>query len=61
MLFIWPGEGQTAGVEFVSVEDGPSEPLPGEASDISASHLIRFDNLNPYTYVQKKMTIRNVT
>lgn len=55
------GEGQLAQVELESVEDGRNEPLAGESMDVTAQHLIRFSNLNPYTYMQKKITVRNMT
>ena len=55
------GEGQTAAVELMSVEDGLAEPAPGELCDITAQHLIRFDNLNPYTYIQKAVKLKNST
>jgi hypothetical protein len=50
-----------AEVELVSVEDGADDPLAGEQMDVTASHLIRFITLNPYTYVQRRISVRNST
>ncbi|ELU16950.1 hypothetical protein CAPTEDRAFT_224255 [Capitella teleta] len=58
--FAISGEGQTARVELVSVEEGVDEPLAGEQMDATADHLIRFSSLNPYTYIQKSITVRNM-
>ena len=59
--FFFLREGQMAQVELASVEEGVDEPLAGEPMDVTAAHLIRFNTLNPYTYVQKKVSVRNVT
>ena len=48
-----------ASVELVSVEDGLSEPSADELCDITAQHLVKFANLNPFTYVQRIVTVRN--
>ncbi|KAK3108686.1 hypothetical protein FSP39_013370 [Pinctada imbricata] len=59
--FTLKGESQKAGVELVSVERGTEEVMPGELSDSSAQHLIRFDDLNPFTYTDRGVTIKNTT
>ncbi|KAH9519059.1 Deleted in lung and esophageal cancer protein 1 [Bulinus truncatus] len=38
-----------------------SEPLIGEFKDISAQYHLKFDDLNPFTYTEKKISIRNYT
>lgn len=53
------GEGQTAATQLVSMEGGLADQLPGELCDISAQHLLKFDTLNPYTYYQKMMIVKN--
>ena len=53
------GEGQVASVELAHVEDGLAEPLPDELCDITAQHLMKFANLNPFTYVQRTVTVKN--
>ncbi|XP_013414779.1 deleted in lung and esophageal cancer protein 1 [Lingula anatina] len=55
------GEGQTAGVDLVSVDGGKSEPLPGELCDVAAQHLVKFETLNPFTYTQKRVILQNIT
>ena len=55
------GEAQKAGVELVSVERGTTEPLPGELTDATAKHLIRFDSLNPFTYTDRSCVVKNLT
>ena len=55
------GVGQVAAVEIGSIEGGLSNALPGEVCDVSAQHLIKFDTLNPYTYMQKEIEVVNKT
>ena len=55
------GEAEKAGVDLVSVERGTTQPLPGELTDATAQHLIRFDNLNPFTYTDRSCVVKNVT
>ncbi|CAL1533794.1 unnamed protein product [Lymnaea stagnalis] len=55
------GEGQIAKVGLAGVEMGLSEPLVGEFNDISAKHLVRFDDLNPYTYTEMNVSVKNFT
>lgn len=55
------GKGQLAGVEFVAVDGGNSEKETGELCDLTAQKLIRFDDLNPFTYTQKTMILSNIT
>lgn len=50
-----------ASVEFVAVDGGTSEKEVGELCDVSAQKLIRFDNLNPFTYLQKTLILSNTT
>ncbi|XP_059148965.1 deleted in lung and esophageal cancer protein 1-like [Physella acuta] len=55
------GEGQTARVDVVDIERGASLAQLGEMSDISAELLLRFDDLNPYTYTERSISILNYT
>ena len=48
-------------MDLVSVERGTTQPLPGELRDATAQHLIRFDNLNPFTYTDRSCVVKNVT
>lgn len=50
-----------AEVELLSVERGLSTALPGELSDVTADNLIRFDELNPFTYTDKSIVVKNKT
>ncbi|XP_071102579.1 deleted in lung and esophageal cancer protein 1-like [Haliotis cracherodii] len=59
--FLLRGEGQTAQVALDFVERGESEPLPGELTDFSAQHRLVFDDLNPYTYTDRVITVQNLT
>ncbi|XP_070564757.1 deleted in lung and esophageal cancer protein 1-like [Ptychodera flava] len=59
--FFLKGEGQAAGVELASVSDGESFAMPGELCDVTAQHQIKFQTLNPMTYTQKKIVVRNTT
>lgn len=55
------GQGQMATVEFVAVDGGTSEKEAGESCDVSAQKLIRFEDLNPFTYTQKSLILSNTT
>lgn len=55
------GVAQMAEVELLSVERGLSAALPGELSDVTANNLIRFDELNPFTYTDKSIVVKNKT
>ncbi|XP_053374594.1 deleted in lung and esophageal cancer protein 1-like isoform X2 [Mercenaria mercenaria] len=59
--FVLKGEAQRAGVELVSVERGLSEAVPGELVDATAQHLIKFDQLNPFTYTDRTAVVKNTT
>ncbi|XP_061179869.1 deleted in lung and esophageal cancer protein 1-like isoform X2 [Saccostrea echinata] len=59
--FTLKGEAQKAEVELLSVERGLSAVLPGELSDVSAENLIRFDELNPFTYTDRSIVVKNKT
>ena len=56
-----PGKGQYAAVEFVAIDGGTSEPQTGELCDATSQKLIRFEDLNPFTYTQKTMILSNTT
>ena len=55
----WSGKGVSPRVELDYVEDGLSQRQVGEVCDITAQHLVRFIALNPYTYTQRCITIKN--
>uniref|UniRef100_A0A8W8MX88 Deleted in lung and esophageal cancer protein 1 n=1 Tax=Magallana gigas TaxID=29159 RepID=A0A8W8MX88_MAGGI len=59
--FTLRGIAQMAEVELLSVERGLSAALPGELSDVTADNLIRFDELNPFTYTDKSIVVKNKT
>ncbi|KAK7508441.1 hypothetical protein BaRGS_00000007 [Batillaria attramentaria] len=52
-------EGQVVKVSLAEVERGEAEALPGELCDRSAQHLIKFDDLNPFTYTERCIKVHN--
>jgi len=46
-------------VELDYVEDGLSQRQVGELCDVSSQHLIRFVAVNPFTYTQRDITVKN--
>lgn len=46
-------------VQLEYVEDGVSQRQMGELCDVSAEQLISFIALNPYTYIQRCITVKN--
>ncbi|KAK7011463.1 deleted in lung and esophageal cancer protein 1 [Biomphalaria glabrata] len=60
--FMVKGEGQLVKVGLPEEKNLVfSDHLPGELKDITAQHLIKFDDLNPFTYTEKKISVRNYT
>ncbi|NXX58053.1 DLEC1 protein, partial [Scopus umbretta] len=55
------GLGQLIALELLFDTGGESKPEPGEVTDVTAQHLIRFDPQNPHTTEEKKLVIRNST
>lgn len=55
------GVGQLIALELLFVTGGENKPEPGEATDVTAKHLIRFEPQNPHSTEEKKMVIRNST
>ncbi|NXY45957.1 DLEC1 protein, partial [Ceuthmochares aereus] len=55
------GLGQLIALELLFVAGGESKPEPGEVTDVTAQHLIRFDPQNPHTTEEKILVIRNST
>uniref|UniRef100_A0A8B9SFV6 DLEC1 cilia and flagella associated protein n=1 Tax=Anas platyrhynchos TaxID=8839 RepID=A0A8B9SFV6_ANAPL len=55
------GVGQLIALELLHVTGGESSPAPGEVTDVTAQHLIRFDPQNPHTTEEKNLVIRNST
>ena len=61
MLVGWwsAGKGVNARVELDYVEDGVSQRQFGELCDVAAQDLIRFITLNPFTYTQRTISVKN--
>jgi hypothetical protein len=59
--FTLTGEAQSARVELVAVERGVAEPAPGELCDRSAQHRVKFDDLNPFTYTDRNICVKNLS
>ncbi|NXJ03895.1 DLEC1 protein, partial [Odontophorus gujanensis] len=55
------GVGQLIALELLRVTGGESSPEPGEVTDVTAQHLVRFDPQNPHTTTEKNLVIRNST
>ncbi|XP_012940303.1 deleted in lung and esophageal cancer protein 1 [Aplysia californica] len=55
------GEGEVARVGLASVERGLSEPKLNEMNDVSAKNLLKFDDLNPFTYTERTVKVCNFT
>ncbi|XP_071661471.1 deleted in lung and esophageal cancer protein 1 isoform X4 [Patagioenas fasciata] len=55
------GVGQLIALELLFVTGGENKPEPGEVTDATAKHLIRFEPQNPHSTEEKKMVIRNST
>ncbi|NXS95285.1 DLEC1 protein, partial [Jacana jacana] len=55
------GVGELIALDLVFVTGGESEPEPGEVTDVTAQHLIRFDPQNPHATEEKKLVIRNTS
>nr|XP_021152469.1 deleted in lung and esophageal cancer protein 1 isoform X2 [Columba livia] len=55
------GVGQLIALELLFVTGGENKPEPGEVTDVTAKHLIRFEPQNPHSTEEKKMVIRNST
>ncbi|XP_031463677.1 deleted in lung and esophageal cancer protein 1 isoform X2 [Phasianus colchicus] len=55
------GVGQLIALKLLHVTGGESSPEPGEVTDVTAQHLVRFDPQNPHTTTQKNLVIRNST
>ncbi|NXX45835.1 DLEC1 protein, partial [Tricholaema leucomelas] len=53
------GVGEMIALELVFITGGESKPEPGEVTDVTAQHLIRFEPQNPHTTEEKKLLIRN--
>ncbi|NWX01416.1 DLEC1 protein, partial [Caloenas nicobarica] len=55
------GVGQLIALELLFVTGGENKPEPGEVTDVTAKHLIRFKPQNPHSTEEKKLVIRNST
>ena len=59
--FLFLGFGETASVEFVSIEGGLSDYALGESKDKGAEYLVTFEKQHPGTVCTKTLEIRNIT
>ncbi|CAB4001497.1 Hypothetical predicted protein, partial [Paramuricea clavata] len=59
--FTIQGVGQTARVQFMSIDGGVSQAVIGESCDPSANHLVRFSDQNPCTTAKKKLVLKNMS
>ncbi|XP_030053791.1 deleted in lung and esophageal cancer protein 1 [Microcaecilia unicolor] len=59
--FTVTGLGQLIGLELISVSGEESRPELGELTDLAAEHFVRFDSLNLFATLEKKLLIRNST
>ncbi|NXF86071.1 DLEC1 protein, partial [Eubucco bourcierii] len=55
------GVGEMIALELLFITGGESKPEPGEVTDVTVQHLIRFEPQNPHTTEEKKLLIRNST
>jgi len=53
------GRGVNPRVQLDYVEDGLSERHVGDLSDVNSQHLVCFIALNPFTYTQRCVTVKN--
>ncbi|XP_033743778.1 deleted in lung and esophageal cancer protein 1-like isoform X2 [Pecten maximus] len=59
--FTIKGIAQRASVDLMMVERGEGNIAPGELTDNTAEHMIRFDDLNPFTYTDRTVVVKNCT
>jgi hypothetical protein len=52
---------QTIQVRLEDIEGGVVDLSELESRDISAQYSVNFISINPFSYCQKKMTIKNLT
>lgn len=57
----WSGVGQLVALDLIYVSGEKSEPQPGELTDLTAQHFIRFEPENPQSTASKRLVIRNAT
>ncbi|XP_049622406.1 deleted in lung and esophageal cancer protein 1 [Suncus etruscus] len=55
------GVGQLVALELVSISGVKSQPEPGELTDLTAQHFIRFEPINLWSKSRKQLIIRNAT
>ncbi|XP_058513175.1 deleted in lung and esophageal cancer protein 1 [Ochotona princeps] len=55
------GVGQLVALDLIYVSGEKSEPQPGELTDLTAQHFIRFEPENPQSTASKRLVIRNAT
>ncbi len=61
ILLLSLGVAQTIQVRLEDMEGGVVDLNELEIRDISAQYSINFISINPFSYCQKKMTIKNLT
>lgn len=57
----WAGVGQLVALELISISGVKSHPEPGELTDLTAQHFIRFEPINLWSKSRKQLIIRNAT
>ncbi|KAM4815106.1 deleted in lung and esophageal cancer protein 1 [Thomomys bottae] len=55
------GTGQLVALDLIYISGEKSKPEPGELTDLTAQHFIRFEPENPQTTSKKLLIIRNAT
>nr|XP_020141048.1 deleted in lung and esophageal cancer protein 1 isoform X2 [Microcebus murinus] len=55
------GTGQLVALDLIHISGEKSEPEPGELTDLTAQHFIRFEPENLLSTAKKELTIRNAT
>ena len=62
LIFLYfSAEGEVARVGLASVERGLAQPKPNELNDVTAKNLLKFDDLNPFTYTERTVKVCNYT
>ena len=61
MINTYIGTSRIAQIELAGVESGLSDYSLNEARDITAQHLIRYSPMHPFTFAEKKFTLKNPT
>ena len=60
MYKTFQGVGQTARIQFITIDGGISQSVIGESCDPSANYLVRFSDQNPCRTATKKLVLKNM-